>query len=599
MAWLVPSVISTIISMLVLSFAYLILSYIEREKYLWIWFFAWILSTLRFAFMLLFIYYPEINIYSLLNLNFSLYSGILLYWGTIYWLKLDLKKPVIILGFLLSVNSVVGAYINTGFFYQAAPIFFFLGIVNINLGWKYLRQKESSFNILMGVFFILWGLHKLDYPFIRQITFLAPWGYILGTTLTMLTAVSMILLYLIRTKKSLVISNKELQLDIQERKKIELENKNQIQITEEATAIKNNFLANISHELRTPLNGAIGMIELLKNLDQTEESSYYLELATQSVDRLFSTIKDLLDFVQIDSGKLGLIIESFDFKKMINNSIEVFKPVLEEKELSVTFKNLGNKNIFIGDKARLAQIIISLLSNAVKFSEKGIISISYLLNSNLEISISDEGIGIAENDLENIFKTLQQLEDPYTKQFEGLGMGLAIVKNLIDLMNGNLIVTSELGKGTTFKITIPESTLVNKQTEFEKISPHDTVIASEDFTILIAEDEGINRVFIREILKKNKYPVIEAKNGSEVLDLLKTHDPELIIMDINMPVLSGLDAAIELRKIKKFNNTPILALTAYTGENDILKFLSAGFNEVLEKPIDEYNLIEKIKEYAG
>jgi signal transduction histidine kinase len=407
------------------------------------------------------------------------------------------------------------------------------------------------------------------------------------------------IVYLIKTKRSLVISNKELYLDIQRRKEIELENKEQIEIAEEAINIKNNFLANISHELRTPLNGAIGMIELLRNLEQTEESSYYLDLAAQSVDRLLSTIKDLLDFVQIDSGKLGLIIESFDFEKMIDHSIGIFKQVLEEKELTIKFQNLGSKNSFTGDKARIGQIVISLLSNAVKFSKKGNISISYLINTDLEISISDEGIGIAENDLENIFNTLQQLEDPYTKQFGGLGLGLAIVKNLIDLMNGNLKVTSELGKGTTFNITIPESRITNKQIDSEIKSALSTATAFEDFTILIAEDEGINRVYIREILRKNKFPVIEAKNGREVLELIKSNQPELILMDINMPVLSGLDATIELRKMEALNNTPILALTAYTGENDIPKFLSAGFNAVLAKPINENNLIEKIKEYAG
>jgi signal transduction histidine kinase/CheY-like chemotaxis protein len=407
------------------------------------------------------------------------------------------------------------------------------------------------------------------------------------------------IVYLIKTKRSLVISNKELYLDIQRRKEIELENKEQIEIAEEAINIKNNFLANISHELRTPLNGAIGMIELLRNLEQTEESSYYLDLAAQSVDRLLSTIKDLLDFVQIDSGKLGLIIESFDFEKMIDNSIGIFKQVLEEKELTIKFKNLGSKNSFTGDKARIAQIVISLLSNAVKFSKKGNISISYLINTDLEISISDEGIGIAENDVENIFHTLHQLEDSYTKQFGGLGLGLAIVKNLIDLMNGNLKVTSELGKGTTFNITIPESRITNKQIDSEIKSALSTATAFEDFTILIAEDEGINRMFIREILRKNKFPVIEAKNGREVLELIKSNQPDLILMDINMPVLSGLDATIELRKMEALNNTPILALTAYTGENDITQFLSAGFNEVLAKPINENKLIEKIKGYTS
>lgn len=367
---------------------------------------------------------------------------------------------------------------------------------------------------------------------------------------------------------------------------------------EEANRVKDNFLANVSHELRTPLNGAIGMIELLRNLEQTEESSYYLDFASQSVDRLFSIVKDLLDFVQIDSGKLGLIVESFDFDKLIGHAIGSFKSRLKEKDLSILSRNQGNDKVFTGDKARTAQIIISLLSNAVKFSKKGTISISYSIDPDLNISIADEGIGIAEEEIDDIFNTLEQLEDPYTKQYDGLGLGLAIVKNLTDLMEGKLTVKSELGKGTVFHITIPASKVVSKQTDIKEKSDRKSTVSQEDFHILIAEDEGINRIFIREILKKNKFPVIEAKNGKEVLDLVKTQSPQLILMDIGMPVLSGLDATIELRKMEEFKKIPILALTAYTGKDDITRFLSAGFNEVLAKPINENNLIKKIKEYS-
>jgi PAS domain S-box-containing protein len=367
---------------------------------------------------------------------------------------------------------------------------------------------------------------------------------------------------------------------------------------EKANRVKDNFLANVSHELRTPLNGAIGMIELLRNLEQTEESSYYLDLAAQSVDRLFSIVKDLLDFVQIDSGKLGLIVESFDFDKMMAHTIGLFNDRLQEKDLSISSRNQGNEKVFTGDRTRTAQIIISLLSNAVKFSNKGTIAISYSIDPDLNISIADEGIGIAEEEIDDIFNTLEQLEDPYTKKYDGLGLGLAIVKNLIDLMEGELTVKSELGKGTVFHITIPVSKIVSKQTDIKEKSDRKSTVSPEDVHILIAEDEGINRIFIREILKKNKFPVIEAKNGKEVLDLVKTQSTDLILMDIGMPVLSGLDATIELRKMEEFKKIPILALTAYTGKDDITRFLSAGFNEVLAKPINENNLIEKIKEYT-
>lgn len=367
---------------------------------------------------------------------------------------------------------------------------------------------------------------------------------------------------------------------------------------EKANRVKANFLTNVSHELRTPLNGAIGMIELLRGLEQTDENSYYLDLAAQSVDRLFSIVKDLLDFVQINSGKLGLIVESFDFDKMIGYAIGLFKIQLKKKDLSIVSLNQGNNKIFVGDRTRIAQIIISLLSNAVKFSKKGTISISYSIDPDLKISISDEGIGIAEEDIDDIFNTLEQLEDPYTKQYDGLGLGLAIVKNLISLMEGELTVKSELGSGAIFNFTIPASKQISLYLENKEENNKKSVGIEENFTILIAEDEEINRVYIREILKKYKYKVIEANNGKEALELNRIKNPDLILMDIGMPVLSGLDAAKELRKIEAFNKIPILALTAYTGKDDIAKFLSAGFNKVLAKPITESKLIENIKEYS-
>lgn len=598
MTWLAPSVIATLISTLVLSLVYFILASIEGKKYLWFWFWAWILSSIHFFFMLLYIYYPEISLYTLLNLNFSLYSGLLLYSGIILWQKLKLKKSVIITGLVLSITSVIGAYYKIDFFYQTAPIFFYMGVVYLILGWSYFKQKGSKLNNLIGFCFIVWGLHKMDYPLIRQITILAPWGYLLGAILSLLIAVSMILLYLTNTKNALIDLNKELQIDIQKRKKVELENIKYKKMVEETNKVKEKFLANISHELLTPLNGAIGMIDLLNNLEQTEENSYYLNLAAESVDHLCSIVKDLLDFVQIDSGKLGLIIESFDFEKMIVCAVGLFETRLKEKNISVVCLNKGKTNIFTGDRARTAQIIISLLSNAVKFSKGGTISISYTLEPGLNLSITDEGIGIAEEKIDNIFNTLEQLEDPYTKHYNGLGMGLAIVKNLIDLMKGKLDVTSILGKGSVFYITIPVSEIIPFKAEQKDDTYQTESEYPGNFHILIAEDEGINRLFVREILKRNNFHVLEAKNGKEVLNIVKTKNPDLILMDINMPVLNGIDATIELRKIEKLNKTPILALTAYTEKDDITRFIAAGFNEVLEKPINEKNLIKKIKEYA-
>ncbi len=371
----------------------------------------------------------------------------------------------------------------------------------------------------------------------------------------------------------------------------------QKEIAENANKVKDNFLANISHELKTPLNGAMGMLELLKDMEQSKENRYYLDLAAQSVDRLYSVIKDLLDFVQIDAGKLGLIIESFDFDRMINYSKGLFTDQLKRKNLSVIINNLGSDNIFTGDKARIAQIINSLLSNAVKFSRDGSITISYSINPNLEISISDEGIGIQKDKIDDIFKTLEQLEDPYTKQYDGLGLGLAIVKNLVNLMKGELSVKSELGKGTIFTIAIPASSSILPPKTAEEKEKKESLSSPEDFTILIAEDESINRIFIKEILKNHNFTVTEAENGKEVLELVNTQKTDLILMDIGMPVLNGLDTIKELQKMKNIKTIPILALTAYTEKDDISQFLAAGFTEILAKPITEKGLIKTIKAY--
>jgi len=380
-------------------------------------------------------------------------------------------------------------------------------------------------------------------------------------------------------------------------KKVKYKHNQQKEIAENANKVKDNFLANISHELRTPLNGAMGMLELLKDMEQSKENRYYLDLAAQSIDRLYSVIRDLLDFVQIDAGKLGLVIESFDFDRMIKYSKGLFSDQLKRKNLSVIINNLGSNSIFTGDKARVAQIINSLLSNAVKFSRDGIITISYSINPNLQISISDEGIGIQKDKINDIFKTLEQLEDPYTKQYDGLGLGLAIVKDLVDLMAGELTVESKFGKGTIFNITIPASSPILPPKAAEEKSKKESLSSPEDFTILIAEDESINRIYIKKILKIHNFTVTEAGNGKEVLELVNTQKPDLILMDIGMPVLNGLDTIAELHKIENFKTIPILALTAYTEKDDISQFSAAGFTEILEKPITEKGLIKTIKAY--
>ncbi len=366
---------------------------------------------------------------------------------------------------------------------------------------------------------------------------------------------------------------------------------------EKAYRVKKDFLANISHELRTPLNGILGMCGIIEGLGLDETERYWLSMAKQSVEKLNKIIIDLLNFIDLESKKVTLDKEPFPVEELVASVFHVIRKEAEKKGLTLQYDNTCKHSDFTGDKSRTAQIVWNLLSNGVKFSEKGTVRIETReKDGTLCITVEDEGIGIEESKLPDIFLPLQQLENPYTKAHGGIGLGMSIVKNIVDLMEGGIRVESIRGSGSRFEVDIP-GVFSNEQTEGIQTPDAEITAAVSQKTILVVEDEAINRLFVSTVLKKHGFTVVEAKNGKEAVDAAGPSRPDLILMDIGLPVMDGLEAAKQILGNTETKNIPILALTAHAHPDEKERFLQSGMLEVITKPVRESELIDAIRRY--
>ena len=393
----------------------------------------------------------------------------------------------------------------------------------------------------------------------------------------------------------LEILNKQLETRVKERTQ-ELEKRNSE--LKEAIKAKGDFLANINHELRTPLNGLSGMISMLKLMNISDSERYFLDMASLSAEHLTSIIQDILNYSEIDSGRLKLFSRPVQIQELIQNTSNLLKPKASEKGIEIIIKSGKISEVFIGDGARIAEIIEKLLSNAIKFSESGNIEIYFKADPDLTLSVSDRGIGIHPDRLNEIFQPFQQLEDPYTKKHEGVGIGLAIIKMLLDLMEGEISVESVVGKGSVFTIIIPNnvSSIESEKSDIDIRVKIDRP-AIHNLNILIVEDEIINRMYLKTLLNNAGHHVIEACNGEEALKKAISEKPDLIFMDIGIPVMNGMEATKCIRKTDGFSTIPIIALTAHTHKEDIKRILKSGLDEVLKKPYQEREIHSVISKY--
>ncbi len=371
-----------------------------------------------------------------------------------------------------------------------------------------------------------------------------------------------------------------------------------------ANQAKSAFLANMSHELRTPLNGILGYAQILnKDRKLNEQQKTGISIIQRSGDYLLTLISDILDLSKIEAGKLEIFPAEFHLKPFLNSLAELFKMRAQQKEIEFTYKFPDNLPIGVsGDEKRLRQIVINLLGNAIKFTKQGQVSFSVEYYENKFIfKIIDSGIGIAKEELENIFLPFQQAGDKNSKE-QGTGLGLSITKKLIDRMGGKLHVDSVLGQGSTFwvELELPViSTMVEEAKSIETPQVIGYKNSENPLQILVVDDNWENRAILQNLLEPLDFKIITAVNGIEGVKLASEHQPDLILMDLVMPEMDGFDATREIRNITALKETPIIAASASVFEEHRQLSLDVGCNQFLDKPIRESELLDVLKRFLN
>ena len=389
-----------------------------------------------------------------------------------------------------------------------------------------------------------------------------------------------------------------------------------------ANKAKSEFLANMSHEIRTPINGIMGMMQLMQTTTELDaEQKHMVELSLTSARRLTRLLSDILDLSRVEAGKMTVHEELFRISELTDSVTELFRVTVKEKGITLSCSSDPDMpDVVMGDPARIRQILFNLVGNALKYTDHGEVSLdmSPLPSINDEdmrilFTISDTGIGIPDDKLKTLFEPFVQVDGSYTRKYQGAGLGLAIVKRLVDLIGGNISFTSKVGKGTTFYVVLPF--MLPRVTSGPALKNTDPLTKSDrSLHILLAEDDPTNQYPTQKILEKMGHKVTLAENGRQALDLFKELDFDCILMDIQMPVMDGLEATRRIRQMmndkastmKNADNAdasasnslpvriPIIALTAYAMSGDREKYLEAGMDDYLAKPVGIEDLKQTI-----
>ena len=382
----------------------------------------------------------------------------------------------------------------------------------------------------------------------------------------------------------------------------------------QAGEAKGRFMSTMSHEMRTPLNGMLGCMEIMKRyIDQPDKIQEYMDKAKQSANHLMGIINDVLDMASIESGKMKLEVRNFILGRLLSEVMEIFEESAEKKHLHLELQYVDEtlkEEVLKGDDFRVKQILINLLSNGVKFTPEGghvILNVGRVQvqkeHEYIRFEISDTGIGMSEEYLVHLFEPFEQQDGSIARRFGGTGLGLPITKNLIDMMQGDIGVRSQEGKGTTFIVELPF--FKEKETIEVKEPKEDTVEGEISFAgkkALVAEDNDLNAEIVQVILNEKGFEVVRARNGREAAEIFETSqlgEYDVILMDIQMPDMDGYEATAQIRESARPDGQtiPIFAMTADAFTSDVSKALAAGMNYHIAKPIKVDEMMKVLKEY--